>query len=481
MLSDGVIQTESFFFSVGSSGSKLLHFGIEPLAKEENVNNNFRVEPIQVSDIKQKILYVEGEPRWEFKFIRRAEEDDPTIQLVSMLRTSENKIYRQGISNANELADGFPIHAEDLFSYSGIVIGSVNSNYFTPIQMELLQEYVDRRGGGLLFLGGRSSLADGGWGSSSANVLLPTFLPTGGNSFHRNPVTVELTREGSNSSVTRLLEDTAKNAERWKQLTYLADYEDPGSPKPGATVLVQMNTGRHRLPLLITQSYGRGRTAILATGGTWRWQMSEALGDPSHDLFWQQLLRWLVIDTPGFVSISASQKTLSDDGHIEFTAQVHDRQFRQTQNAHVTAHILGPDNTDAFLDLNSTQEPGGQYQVEWNAEKPGTYVAEVVAVSSEKPQQEIGRDVFSFQRQDGVAENFHTEQNKNLLQQLSSRTGGHYWSPDELKNLPHDISYSEAGIAVRKTEELWNMPIIFLLLLGLMVTEWLLRRKWGIV
>ena len=96
------------------------------------------------------------------------------------------------------------------------------------------------------------------------------------------------------SPITRLLDDPQKNAERWKKLTYLADYEDPGSPKPGAIVFADMNAGRRKLPLLITQNYGHGRTAILATGGTWRWQMSEALGDPSHDLFWQQLLRWLV-------------------------------------------------------------------------------------------------------------------------------------------------------------------------------------------
>ncbi len=135
--------------------------------------------PMLVSDAKRRILYVEGEPRWEFKFIRRAEDDDPTVQIVSMLRTSENKIYRQGISDPDELADGFPVRPEDLFGYSGIIIGSVAADYFTPLQQELLREYVDRRGGGILFLGGRASLSDGGWGASSLNDLLPTFLPAG--------------------------------------------------------------------------------------------------------------------------------------------------------------------------------------------------------------------------------------------------------------------------------------------------------------
>ena len=74
---------------------------------------------------------------------------------------------------------GFRSKAEDLFEYQGIIIGSVEAGYFTPTQQELLREFVDRRGGGVLFLGGRFSLTDGGWAGSSVTDLLPTFLPTG--------------------------------------------------------------------------------------------------------------------------------------------------------------------------------------------------------------------------------------------------------------------------------------------------------------
>jgi hypothetical protein len=481
LAANGVLQTEPVFFSAGAAGAKSLRFGIEPIAGEENLSNNAMTRPVLVSDTKRRILYIEGEPRWEFKFIRRAEEDDPTMQLVSMLRTSENKIYRQGISDPSELADGFPVRPENLFGYAGIIIGSVDADYFTPLQQELLREYVDRRGGGVLFLGGRSSLSDGGWGASSMNELLPTFLPAGRNSFHRNSATVELTAAGVDSPITRLLDDPSKNAERWKKLTYLADYQDAGSPKPGATVLAQLNAGRRKLPMLITQNYGHGRTAIMATGGTWRWQMSEALGDPSHDLFWQQLLRWLVADSPGPVTASMPARNLMDKGHVQVAAQVRDRQFQPVADAHVAAHIVGPEGANALIDLVPSRETPGLYQTEWTAEKPGTYLVEVTAESVGSQPQEMGRDVLTFQREDGIAENFHTEQNRSLLQQLASQTGGRYWEPSDLKNLPRDIGYSEAGISVRTTNELWNMPIVFVLLLGLPITEWLLRRKWGVV
>jgi uncharacterized membrane protein len=476
--SDGAIQAENVFFTAGPAGAKSLQFSIAPIGGEENLLNNAITRPVNVSSEKRRILYVEGEPRWEYKFIRRAAEDDPTVQIVSMLRTTENKIYRQGISDPKELAEGFPVRPEELFGYQGIIIGSVEAGYFTPLQQELLREFVDRRGGGLLFLGGRFSLGDGGWGGSGLANLLPTFLPNSRGTFHREPATVQLTPTGADSPITRLVDDPAKNMDRWKKLTYLMDYQDAGTPKPGAIVLAEMNAGRRKMPLLITQNYGRGRTAIMATSGTWRWQMSQPLGDKSHDLFWQQLLRWLVADSQGRVVASASTQTLMDDGNIRVTANVRDKEYMPAADAQVAAHFIGPEGISAVVDMSPVPNNAGEYRAEWTAGKAGSYLAEITAQSA---QGEPSRDVLTFQRTDGVEENFHTEQNRELLEKLATQTGGRYWKPDDLARLPTEISYSEAGISVSDTKELWNMPIVFLVLLALLFAEWLLRRKWGVV
>ena len=473
--SDGATQVETVFFSPGGAGAKNLHFLLGPLPGEENPANNSMARLLGVTDDKRRILYVEGEPRWEYKFIRRAEDDDKIVQVASMLRTTENKIYRQGISDPKELENGFPVRPEDLFSYDGIILGSVEAGYFTPLQQELLREFVDRRGGGLLFLGGRFSLSDGGWRGSSLVDLLPTILPNSRNTFHRNPATAELTVAGSDSPITRLMDDPAKNTDRWKKLTYLMDYQDAGTPKPGATVLAELNSGGRKLPLLVTQNYGRGRTAVMATSGTWRWQMSQPLGDPAHDLFWQQLLRWLVLDSPGKVVVTAPGQTLMDDGQIQLTADVRDKDYMPVSDAKVSAHLTGPDGLSALVDMTPAADSPGVFHANWTAEKPGSYLAEVTASG----QTENG--TLPFERIDGVAENFHIEQNRELLEKLASETGGRYWRPDELTRLPNEISYSDAGIPVRDIKELWNMPVVFLWLLFLISTEWLLRRKWGVV
>jgi len=476
---DGVVQAETLFFNAGAAGVRRVTFSLAPLEGEESTANNAMARLVSVSGARRRILYVEGEPRWEYKFIRRAADDDKELQIVSMLRTTENKIYRQGISDPAELADGFPNKAEDLFGYDGIIIGSVEAGYFTPRQQELLREFVDVRGGGLLFLGGRFSLADGGWGVSSVNELLPTFLPNAKGTFHRDPAFAQLTAAGADSAVVRLLDDPAQNAERWKKLPYLMDYQDPGNPKPGATVLAEMVTGgRAKMPLLVTQNYGRGRTAIMATSGSWRWQMSAPLGDPTHDQFWQQLLRWVVADSPGRVVASMPVTRLNDEGHVKFTATVRDKEYVPAADAKVVARVVVPDGSSTLVDLTPVQSAPGTFAGDWTADQAGSYVAEITAG---RATEELGRDVVTFSREDGVAENFHTEQNRELLEKLSSETGGRYWGAGELDKLPREISYSEAGISVRNTKELWNMPIVFLVLLALMGGEWLLRRKWGMI
>jgi hypothetical protein len=146
---------------------------------------------------------------------------------------------------------------------------------------------------------------------------------------------------------------------------------------------------------------------------------------------------------------------------------------------------MGPEGISDLVEMSPVPNSPGDFQANWTATKAGSYLAEVTAqtanANARQHAEELGRTVLIFQRTDGVAENFHTAQNRELLERLSKQTGGRYWKPDELAKLPRDISYSEAGISVSDTKELWNMPIVFLVLFLLMFSEWFLRRKWGVV
>ncbi len=131
---------------------------------------------MSVDDRKPRILYFEGEPRWEFKFLKRAVEDDKTIRLTTDLRTTPDKLYRQMPPDQDpntNLVDGFPTKVQELFDYDAMILGSVDQAYLKPEQQTLIHEFVDRRGGGLLLLGGKDSLADGGYARAAWPICCP--------------------------------------------------------------------------------------------------------------------------------------------------------------------------------------------------------------------------------------------------------------------------------------------------------------------
>jgi uncharacterized membrane protein len=476
---DGAEQTESALFNAGSPGAKNLELSIDPLAGEENTQNNKLTRVFDVSNNKPRVLYIEGEPRWEFKFIRRAMEEDKTMELVTLLRTTPNKFYRQGIGNPKELENGFPTTVDDLFGYQAIVLGTVEAAWFTPTQQELIHRFVDKRGGGLIFLAGRASFSDGGFGREPFTPMLPVTIPDRKGTFHRDPATAELTVAGRDSLICRIEENPDRNMERWKKLPYILGYQEIGIPKPGALTLAEMTAGGNaRMPLLVTQNYGRGRTAAFAGAGTWRWQMLQPLADKSHETFWQQFLRWSVTGTPTQVQSSLSKSSLSDESKIRFRAEVRDKSYSPAGDANVVARIIGPSGAGSEVTMTPVPTESGVFEAEYNAEREGSYVVEMVA---HKGTEELGRDVATFRREDGVAENFHVEQNRELLEKLAQQTGGTYRGAADARKLGSDISYSDAGITMRETKDLWNMPLFFLLALALRGSEWMLRRRWGVI
>jgi uncharacterized membrane protein len=477
---EGTEQIENVLFNAGKDGVKTIQAFIDVLPNEENGRNNILTRVVNVDKRRPRILYLEGEPRWEFKFIRRGVEDDESIDLVTILRTAPNKLYRQGVKNPTELENGFPTTVEELFAFDAIMFGSVDAAYLTPQQLQNVKDFVDRRGGGLIFLGGKDALSDGGWQTTPVHEVMPTTLPDRKGTFQWTPANVRLTPQGAENLITRIEDDATKNAKRFEALPYIRNVQNVGEPKLGALVLAEaipMNGGGGALPLLITMNYGRGRSAIFATSGSWRWQMLQEATDMSHEMFYRQFLRWTVSSAPSRVTGTTPKSLLADVSTAKLRAEVRDKAFQPANDAVVEARILGEGVTQTVAMTPDTSEPGA-YVADWSAPKQGDYLVEVVA---HRGTEELGRDAFTFRREDGTAENFHVEQNRALLEKLSSETKGNYYTPEDAQKLGDDITYSEGGISVRETRDLWNMPALFLAFLVIRAVEWVLRRKWGTI
>ncbi len=472
------VRREWIDFGAGEAGVRDLTFTVEPIPGEEIAGNNQRRRVLDVPRRRRRILYAEGEPRWQYKFMRRAVQKDASVQLVTMLRTSTNKFYRQGVDTPEELEDGFPGDQEELFAYDALIIGSFEAAFFTPKQQVAIREFVSRRGGTLLMLAGPNGLGAGGWQNSEIVDALPAVLEPGDTSFVREKVTVEIARQGRDALISRLSPDSEENARLWAEMPQLADFQRIGALKPAALTLMSLQYGVDTLPLLVRQNYGRGRSMIFATGGSWRWRMGLPSDDDRHDTFWRQMFRALVVDSSDPVRLTTDRSNYADESRVQIRAEVRDKRYEPANNARVSATVTpeeGPPRTFALRPSSSEQ---GVYEAEVDAADLGVYLVETVAHLGDE---RLGADTLHFRREGGVAEYFHPERNSSLLARLADQTGGSYWELDELESLPSEIGFSEAGITTREVLDLWDMPALFLLLILLRAAEWLLRKRWGVI
>ncbi|MBC8236590.1 hypothetical protein H8E77_44155, partial [bacterium] len=265
---------------------------------------------------KAKILYVEGYPRWEFKFIRRHLENDPNIQLTARVITAPNTIWGLGKISGEGKFEMYPETQEELFSYDGIIWGNIDASQFSPQQLKYTADFVKTRGGGFLMLGGSRSLGSGDYINTPIAKMLPVELEPGERNsefgFRSSEFEFKLTPEGKNEPMLSLNTDTAKNNTRWRAMPTLKSYSPVKRAKPGATVLAIHPDDKNefgRRILIAIQNYGAGKSMVFTPNSSWRWHM---LGDDdSHEKFWRQVAKWLTTTPKERIKLQIAKSSYS--------------------------------------------------------------------------------------------------------------------------------------------------------------------------
>jgi len=471
------ITTTLVDIELAAPGHHQLRFHVDGIPGEQELRNNSRSTLVTVADQSYRILYYEGEPRWEYKFMRRALADEEDIKIATLLRVSPNKYYRQGIDSAEQLENGFPATRDELFAYDALVIGSVEAASLSDEQQDVIHDFVSKRGGSLLMLAGPNGLGNGGWGQSNIASVLPARLgPSTTNTFFRKKAGAVLTPQGADDQILRIAATADANRDSWNNMPEIADYQVTGSLRPAAVTLLNADTDVGQIPLLMTQQYGRGHAWILASGGTWRWQMSMPVEDQSHETFWRQLLRALVAAAPNSVSLRASGD--ADSTGVTLRAEFRDDAFRPVDDIGVTVVVTHQDGDTWSLNLVPSAEEPGIFRAEVNPTASGTWYFEAVAERNGEP---IDTARTSIHYESGQAEYFGFRRDTRALQRLSEVTGGRFFEVDELDALPDLLRYSSSGITETVYRPIWDAPAVFLLLLFLKGGEWLLRRRWSTI
>ncbi|MBX2880988.1 MAG: glutamine amidotransferase [Granulosicoccus sp.] len=483
-LSDAQNETvASVEFNSGEEGIYELRFSVQAVdVTETNRINNAQPRMLEVAYQPQRILYVEGEPRWEYKFIRRALDDHQELAVVSLLRTSPNKYYRQGVSDANELKDGFPATREELFAYDAVIIGSLEAAVLNTNQQANLRDFVSQRGGSLLMIAGSSGLGDGGWGRSLVSEALPVRLTsrTDTKTYVRSPATALLTQQGLRTEWLRLDIDQEQNIIAWQSLPPVSDYQTVESTKPGAVTALSAISEDGTTPLLVWQRYGQGYSYVLSTAGTWRWQMRLPSEDQRHESFWKQFLQRITETTVPRVTFDAEQTVLRDIEDLDITVVARNDNFEPLEVSTLPATLTLPDGTRSELSLLPDLSEPGRYRSSVQLSESGPVKLSInLEPAGESGMASDGAVMERWWvRESGTAEFFNAVQNQTFLNRLASETGGQYFTLATLNGLNDALLTANSAQRTMQQLPLWNMPVLFFILLLAKLVEWMLRLRW---
>jgi len=487
---DGESETFHVHFKVSEVGPRLFRFKIPVQTNEEVPQNNQRDALIDVYDRREKILYLEGEPRPEPKFIRLATDADDNLQVVLLQRTAEagvnspDKYLRLGVDGPEELQNGFPTTREELFAYRAIILGSVEASAFSAEQQRMLSDFVDVRGGGLLALGGDASFAEGGWSGTPLAEVLPVVLePTRAktNPEYFEELVVRPTRAGANHPATQITDKEADAPAKWRDLPPLTSLNPVREAKAGATVLLTGIDSHNREQIVLAyQRYGRGKALALPVQDTWMWRMHAkmAVDDPTHHNFWQRMVRWLVEGVPDRVMVTTSPDHLQKGEPITITAEVVDPEYKGIDDGRITAHVTSASGKTEDVPMAWTVKREGEYTATYTPGEDG--IVKVVVGGSDRDGKDVTRGNATVRVAPSDAEYFDAAMRAPLLKRLADETEGRFFKADDVSSVVDAITYSGKGITVVEDRELWDMPIVLLLLLATMGAEWMYRRAKGL-
>lgn len=456
-------------------------------------NNSYRFLLDNTAKTPLDVLYIEGHPRNEYKFIRRALEQDDSIRLATYLQTGPEKFYRQGIKSPTELSSGFPDNKEDLYEYEGLILGDIEESFFTAEQLQLIEDFVAERGGGFL----KSGMIDEEFiGTPIADILPVTlveesFLPghlRGGIRRGDHPTGElyypRLTRDGEFSSLLRLDGDDNQNRSLWNQLPQLQGVYVTGRIKPGATVLMEhplLQYQNQALPVIAQQRFGSGRSMSIATASTWRWQMMMPSEDQSHEVLWRQLLRWLAVSAPQRITIDFDREMYNVGDVVNVTATVLDESFEPDNEATLWMQTVTPLDqvTDTPMEWDISED--GVYRSSFTVQDEGVFNLLVdVASAAGEGSSGASEKTAAFVVTPSLREYTDAGMDSALLARIANASGGQYFNVSDLSGLAGAVEFTPNAYSREVQIDLWDRPWLLGLLILLLCMDWVARRMKGL-
>ncbi len=489
----------------------------EPAIEDRIIENNTRRFVVDNREKQYRILYVSGRPNWQNKFVRMAlEGDKDQLKLTSLLAISnaERKFVFRGkkstISNPlfegfdededrprydeavflrlgadkDELMSGYPIDPAELFKYDLVIWGDVERELFNTEQLELTGDFVDKRGGTLLLLGGPNAFTEGRYMGTLIEQMLPVALyqdPSEGELIRtRQSLQVEPTIEGRLTGAWVFDADEDLDAELWAEMPPLYGLNRFPLVRAGATVLGVVGGNDESVsgePLFAVQRYGEGKCAILASGDTWQWQMRLEQEDDRHERFWRQLIRSLVHETSHSTVLRNKRDAYMQEAEAELEFVIRDEVFDRREGLQCVIAVTQPNGEDVSLAVEESIQEIGLYTCNYTPTQVGLHEISLIALDEKG-------EVVDELNETLLVESDHREfqkaqYNGEFLRELAQASGGAHFSLENLDELAEAIPVPVQLDSTELLLHLWHLPGFYIAIVLLMIPEWYLRRKAG--
>ncbi|MBN2577494.1 MAG: VWA domain-containing protein [Pirellulales bacterium] len=505
-------QQVQFEFRPTVKGRHTYTIKVPPAAEEKITQNNQRSAMALVVEGGLRVFYIEGTLRAEYgALVDRFLAKDPDLEFYALVQSQPNVFSKR--TNMSELKiDTIPRDAETIGKFDVFIFGDIDATYLKPEQQELFVKRV-REGAGLIMLGGYHSLGPGGYAGTPLGEILPVRL--GGREIGQitTPFLPQLTPEGVRHPIFANIAEffprsysplplgegpgvranSEQNSPHPNPLPKGEGTQVPGlppldgctkveGPRPAASVLAVYPDQSPPMPVLAVQPVGKGRTAVFAGDTTRKWQQGpRALGQESPFLrFWGQLVRWLagrseeVATGPG-ITVSLDKGRYEPEEPIRISATVRDKDGQGAQYVKVTAKIRTPPGKPEQVLLMPEAGPAGRYAGVYEPEVPGPFEFIVEAqlkettLTSEKLTAEVGRPNLEFERLD---------LDEPMLKRIAAAAKGRYLHITTADLLLDQLNREKLKRTQYVEGRLYNPPLFWFLFVGVLTTEWILRRKY---
>ncbi len=462
------------------------------LPGETNDDNNAATHRVRVRREQLKVLLAERLPRWEFRHLKPVLERDPAVQLHTVLQSADLRFADEDVTALAR----FPVSRDELLSYDVVILGDIDLEYLSAGALDSLRVFVAERGGGLIFIAGPLHNP-----TDYVDTPLGELLP-----IEVNPMQADntdgsastgfravLTIEGRTRSALRLTDSTDENVRVWETLPPLYWLSDVGRRKPGAQVLVEHPTRRNEsgpLPVIVSQRYGAGQVLFHATDELWRWR--ERVEDRYYGRYWLQMVRYLsrskLRGSAQGLELVTDRRVYQPGDTIELQLRVLDPESRPRDGVVPEVVIEGPRGRQETVGLTAVPQSPLLYRGRFSSLPPGAYQARLKTPSTDRGKASASDGVqravptVDFRVEVAAGELQVQAFDAAELVEAAEKSRGTYYPFWEAERFLREAPPGRAvPVSTELSIPLWNRWEVLLLLVGLLTTEWICRKRVGLV